>query len=236
MRSHSLVIVCTIAAHTLSAGDFEIVDVLGDAIKAEDVDYVLAVSYDDDDFIDDVEGEVVEPSIKHTDIDKSKTTSGLRAMFTDDKEEEAVKAKMRKTFIAKLRADGVTVTKRKSEVLKANFYLVKVPFERLCVEAERASLFLPLKTLKVQDPEPGFFHNIAKHFVTDNEVDYVAMAFTVEKKAYFKGIEHPETFFRTSYRHLLAYDILCNSNIAPESTVQQHNPFVGLEFLLNMVC
>ena len=219
----------------MPTGEFEIVEVLGDAIAPEDVDYVLAVSYSDDDFVDDVDGEVIEPTIKHADIDKSKSASGLRAMFTDDKAEEEIKAKMRKTFIAKLRADGVQVTKRKSEILKVNFYLIKVPFERLCVEAERAALFLPLKTLKVHDPEPGFFDGITKRFVTDNEVDYVATAFTVEKKAYFKGIEKPDTFFRTSYRQLLAYDILCNSNIAPESTAQQHNPFVGLEFLLNMV-
>eukprot|EP00042_Codosiga_hollandica_P018753 m.55709 g.55709 ORF g.55709 m.55709 type:complete len:749 (+) comp48907_c0_seq1:180-2426(+) len=148
-------------------------------------------------------------------------------------EREELQMKLRHVYEARMRAEGLLVTVVPS-ALDANveFVCIRVPFKRLCAEAEKTALFMPLATLH-QDPFPEtLYERLTRPLVTDQVDDYLAMAFEQQHAKYFLGIDNEETFFRTSYRRLLAYEILATMNIAPESSEDITFPAVALEFLL----
>ncbi|XP_048243389.1 anoctamin-4-like isoform X2 [Haliotis rufescens] len=89
------------------------------------------------------------------------------------------------------------------------------PFKRLCAEAERVKLQMPLKDCgidaKVNQNRLSAW--IERHFETDDEVDYVSATFLMDSIHVFENHEDPTVFFRPSLRSLLCHHMLINLDI-----------------------
>lgn len=58
-------------------------------------------------------------------------------------------AKFRDTFLQRMGAEGLQVRVEESESMDCTFYFVRATFDRLCQEAEKTKLSMPLKTLRI---------------------------------------------------------------------------------------
>uniref|UniRef100_A0A914W972 Anoctamin n=1 Tax=Plectus sambesii TaxID=2011161 RepID=A0A914W972_9BILA len=90
-----------------------------------------------------------------------------------------------------------------------SFVKIFCPFDRLCYEAEKMGLEMPLKGCEIRELESsGFLAWIWKYFVTDNEVDFVSGPFATDKLYLFEGFENELTLFRSGLRSLLVHNLL----------------------------
>ncbi|XP_071087079.1 anoctamin-7-like [Haliotis cracherodii] len=89
------------------------------------------------------------------------------------------------------------------------------PFKRLCAEAERVKLQMPLKDcgIDAKVSQNRLSAWIERHFETDNEVDYVSATFLMDSIHVFENHEDPTVFFRPSLRSLLCHHMLINLDI-----------------------
>ncbi|ESO89426.1 hypothetical protein LOTGIDRAFT_234280 [Lottia gigantea] len=92
------------------------------------------------------------------------------------------------------------------------------PFKRLCYEAEKVKLEMPLKDCgNPEEPESGCIGKfIERHLETDNEVDFVSSQFYMDKIEMYQNHQDPSNFFRPSLRSLLVNHILINLDIRTE--------------------
>ncbi|XP_055895106.1 anoctamin-4-like isoform X2 [Biomphalaria glabrata] len=134
-----------------------------------------------------------------------------------NKIEQEKKANYRQRFEEKLKKEGFTIDEYEAH----DHVYVKLycPFKRLCKEAERVKLEMPLKDCKIPEPPPvGFIQKFAdKYLETDGDIaDFVSAPFRMSKIHLFDGHEDPGNFFRPSIRSLLVHHILINIDIASE--------------------
>jgi len=125
------------------------------------------------------------------------------------------------------------------------FVKLHCSFKRLCVEAERCNIEMPLKKLESEalkkkmskrimiginegwltneddDPQGCIGRIQEKYFETDGDVvDYVSCAFNMNKIDKYENWEDPTNFFRPSLRSLLVYHILINIDIRNQAELE----------------
>ncbi|KAK2168459.1 hypothetical protein NP493_1230g00018 [Ridgeia piscesae] len=111
----------------------------------------------------------------------------------------------RQSFIAALLEEGVIIQKD----INANEILLKlhVPFQKLCEEAERIKLEMPLAGSADSEGKLKYLctdsEGKLKYLCTDSEVDFVTAPFEIRRMYVFKGYENPDTFFRPALRYYL---------------------------------
>ncbi|VDM48588.1 unnamed protein product [Toxocara canis] len=93
------------------------------------------------------------------------------------------------------------------------FVTISAPFERLCREAERCGLNMPLKGIAVEATQPTCCVLLSKYFITDNEADYLCEPFQKKLGSLYVDYEEPLKFFRTALRSLLVHQILLEIDI-----------------------
>jgi hypothetical protein len=127
--------------------------------------------------------------------------------------EECLKARSR--FRQLVEAEGIEITE---EISRGDdnhnvYLLLHTPFWRLCVEAERVGLKMPLKNCINYDDDDVCtccVETFEHHLRTDDEDDYVSAQFRVDKLHLYKDGDNADLFFRPSVRSLLTYMILIN--------------------------
>lgn len=138
----------------------------------------------------------------------------------------------RQKFENKLLKEGFLIDK---EVCAGKvFKILSCPFKRLCMEAEKVKLQLPLsqgELVKVNSSN-CFERFIEKYFVTDDEVDFVGAPFVMEKIHWFHCYEDPSQFFRPGLRSLLTHLILISTEYRDEKERSDEGDLQGLLHLL----
>ncbi|XP_055959025.1 anoctamin-4 isoform X2 [Patella vulgata] len=123
----------------------------------------------------------------------------------------------RELFEDNLRDEGFSI--QETEIGNLIYKKLHCPFKRLCVEAERVKLEMPLKDCDIPDTDNygciGRF--IERHFDTDNEVDYVSSQFYMDSIDMYQHHTDPSNFFRPALRSALVYHILINMDIRTET-------------------
>ncbi|XP_059169358.1 anoctamin-7-like isoform X2 [Physella acuta] len=123
---------------------------------------------------------------------------------------------------------------QKTTIKENVFVKLHCSFKRLCYEAEKVKLEMPLKDCRIPEGEPhsilGRF--IADHLETDGEVsDFVSTPFRMSKVDRFDKYEDPENFFRPALRSLLVDHILSNIDISESEAKKKEDagvePSVG---------
>lgn len=138
----------------------------------------------------------------------------------------------RQKFESKLLKEGFLIDK---EVYAGKvFKLLSCPFKRLCMEAEKVKLQLPLSQGEIVKPNINKCCEkfIEKYFVTDDEVDFVSAPFVMEKIHWFHCYEDPSQFFRPSLRSLLTHLILISTEYRDEKERSEEGDLQGLLYLL----
>ncbi|KAL5011371.1 hypothetical protein ScPMuIL_009922 [Solemya velum] len=134
----------------------------------------------------------------------------------DDRRELEYKENMRERFEEALRREGflIQVDSIEDDVYKK----LHCPFRRLCVEAEKVKMEMPLKGLMIKEEEPkGFLEKFVKDkFITDIDVDFVSAPFMMKRIHWYHNYENMTDFFSPSIRSLLVHHILINLDIRTE--------------------
>ncbi|XP_038055493.1 anoctamin-4-like isoform X2 [Patiria miniata] len=135
--------------------------------------------------------------------------------FKDDDDIEDFKKRneLRRRFHHAAREqEGLEIRER--DMGEKIYVLIHCPFSRMCHEAEDVNLEMPLEGAAIPKKEPsGCFDKLKALFITDNEVDFISAPFVVQKRAVFKGIDKPDTFFSPALRSLLVHNILINIDV-----------------------
>ncbi|KAL5011379.1 hypothetical protein ScPMuIL_009930 [Solemya velum] len=150
------------------------------------------------------------------------TRSSLK---TDDKKKIAEfeeRERVREIFEEELVDEGITLeTEEHPDVI---FKLLHCPFKRLCAEAEKVKLEMPLKGCKNYTDTPSRVRDfIDEYFETDKEVDFVSAPFLMDRIHLYEKYENPTIFFRQAQRSLLTYHILINSDIKGKLDYQRES-------------
>ncbi|XP_064481991.1 anoctamin-4-like [Ornithodoros turicata] len=98
------------------------------------------------------------------------------------------------------------------------FVKVHCPFERLCQEAERVRLDLPLDGLIIEGQEDGedqqwIHEKVAKIFDMGVDTSTISAPFQCRCRDWFIGLADRETFFRSALRCLLTHHVLIHIDI-----------------------
>lgn len=158
----------------------------------------------------------------------------------DDQIKFQKQQELRHKFQAALLAEGVLIQR---DVIGENVMLkLHVPFQRLCEEAEKTKLEMPLSGCEIYDEDENASRNCwnrveEKYFETDDEVDFVTAPFEMDKMYVFKGFENPDTFFRSALRYYLINHMLINIDITDpndKDTYVDDDPMAkkGLPYLI----
>ncbi|XP_043975776.1 anoctamin-7-like [Gambusia affinis] len=132
----------------------------------------------------------------------------------------AIQRKWREQFLSRLKQVGLLQEQR--EVVKAkkriHFVLLSAPWRVLCYFAEEINLKVPLEV--VTDP----MTNWSEHFlsklslpnplaqnVPNPPLEYFTCQFKSHKLERFLGSDNKETFFKTTQRHQVLYEILART-------------------------
>ncbi|XP_012944219.2 anoctamin-5 [Aplysia californica] len=120
----------------------------------------------------------------------------------------------RERFKSLLEKEGFSI---QSDTVGEHVYIkLHCPFKRLCVEAEKVRLEMPLKDMTIPEGKPMNFLDkfVDRHLDTDKDVlDYVSSQFIMNKVHLYEGWEDPTHFFRPSIRSFLVHHILINLDI-----------------------
>ncbi|CAI9732201.1 anoctamin-4-like isoform X2 [Octopus vulgaris] len=142
----------------------------------------------------------------------------------------------RQKFECKLLEEGFHIDK---EVINGNVYkIIRCSFKRLCVEAERVRLQMPLSQGKLEnfDDQNCLTTALYNYFATDDTIDYVSAPFIMEKIHWFYCYEDPSQFFRPALRSLLTHLILISLDYRDEKshseTDHSEKDLRGLLYLL----
>ncbi|XP_039176480.1 anoctamin-7 isoform X5 [Crotalus tigris] len=144
----------------------------------------------------------------------------------------------REKFLHKLQMKGISIEKHAAQHTKkvVHYILLSAPWSVLCYYAEDLRLRVPLQAMPI-DPEVNWSHRILMKLgipnllyddVPDIPLDNYTCHFKANKLRWFRGSDDHETFFSSTQRHRILYEIL--------STISYGNPNagqVGIERLLN---
>lgn len=144
--------------------------------------------------------------------------------------------KWRASFLKKLRRSGLLLEQK--EVLrmkeKVCFVLLSAPWSVLCYYAEEISLRVPLQ--EVNAPITNWSAQVLSQLSLSNPLsqdvpnhppDYYTCQFRTNKLQRFLGHDNRETFFKTTQRHQVLYEILART---PYGSVKRGE--VGIDRLL----
>ncbi|XP_059187790.1 anoctamin-7 [Centropristis striata] len=145
--------------------------------------------------------------------------------------------KWRETFLKKLKHSGLLQEQR--EVLQTKtkicFVLLSAPWSVLCYYAEEISLRVPLQV--VSAPITNWSAQVLSQLSLPNPLfqdvpnpppDYYTCQFRTNKMERFLGSDNKETFFKTTQRHQVLYEILART---PYGSLKRGE--VGIDRLLS---
>ncbi|XP_030431862.1 anoctamin-7 [Gopherus evgoodei] len=143
----------------------------------------------------------------------------------------------RKKFLNKLQAAGICIEKHmvQDEKKVVHYVLLNAPWSVLCYYAEDLRLRLPLQALPNQ--ASNWSDRVAKQLgvpsllheeVPNLPMDYYTCHFKVNKLAWFLGSNEQDTFFSSTQRHRILYEILATT---PYGHLKQGE--VGVDRLLS---
>ncbi|KAM7398722.1 hypothetical protein PAMP_018039 [Pampus punctatissimus] len=145
--------------------------------------------------------------------------------------------KWREEFLSRLKRCGLLQEQREVVQLKTRicFILLSAPWSVLCYYAEEISLRVPLQV--VNTPNPNWSEQMLQKLSIPNPLmqdvpnsppDYYTCQFRTNKLQRFLGSEDTETFFKTTQRHQVLYEILART---PYGSVKKGR--VGIDRLLS---
>ncbi|XP_039345620.1 anoctamin-7 isoform X2 [Mauremys reevesii] len=148
-----------------------------------------------------------------------------------------VRKTWRKKFLNKLQATGICIEKHvvQDEKKVVHYVLLNAPWSVLCYYAEDLRLRLPLQALPNQ--ASNWSDRVAKQLgvpsllheeVPNLPLDYYTCHFKVNKLAWFLGSNEQDTFFSSTQRHRILYEILATT---PYGHLKQGE--VGVDRLLS---
>nr|XP_060623941.1 anoctamin-7 [Anolis sagrei ordinatus] len=144
----------------------------------------------------------------------------------------------RERFLNKLQMAGLKMEKHVSQNTKklVHFILLSAPWSVLCYYAEDLRLRVPLQVVPNQDVS-NWSHRILMKLgipnllydeVPDFPVDYYTCHFMANKLHRFLGSNNQETFFSSTQRHRILYEILATTSYGDPKTGE-----VGIERLMS---
>ncbi|XP_062274505.1 anoctamin-7 [Scomber scombrus] len=145
--------------------------------------------------------------------------------------------KWREEFLNKLKRSGLLMEQREvlQQKMRIYFVLLSAPWSVLCYYAEEISLRVPLQVVNApnlhwseQVLEQLSFPNPLRQDVPNPPPYYYTCQFRANKLERFLGTENPETFFKTTQRHQVLYEILART---PYGSVKKGR--VGIDRLLS---
>ncbi|KAM6198642.1 LOW QUALITY PROTEIN: anoctamin-7 [Sarcoramphus papa] len=126
----------------------------------------------------------------------------------------------RKKFLDKLYAAGIHMEKHMTHVEKkvVHYLLLSVPWSVLCYYAEELQLRVPLQVLPRQTSNWSAsvlrrlgIPNLMAQEVPNLPLDYYTCPFKANKLRWFLGSDEQDTFFSTTQRHRILYEILATT-------------------------
>uniref|UniRef100_A0A8C8J1P2 Anoctamin n=1 Tax=Oncorhynchus tshawytscha TaxID=74940 RepID=A0A8C8J1P2_ONCTS len=143
--------------------------------------------------------------------------------------------KWREDFLSRLQAAGIDQEMVSEAKKKISYVLLSAPWSVLCYYAEEISLRVPLQMVTT----PNFnwsermlekikIPNLMSQDVPSMPPDYYTCQFRTNKLERFLGSENKETFFKTTQRHQVLYEILART---PYGALKRGE--VGIERLLS---
>lgn len=130
--------------------------------------------------------------------------------------EEELRDTARRKFLEAMEAEGIDVLTE--EIAGKILLKLHTPFWRLCKEAQKERIEMPLQGQKSEyDSDEGecdcWVNFEEKYLETDKQEDFISTALKVDKIDLFQGYDDADTFFRPSIRSLLTYLILVRIDI-----------------------
>ncbi|XP_023207710.1 anoctamin-7-like isoform X2 [Xiphophorus maculatus] len=161
----------------------------------------------------------------------------LRGANENDTGNSATQKKWREQFLSRLRQVGLLQEQRVvSQVRrKIHFVLLSAPWNVLCYYAEEISLRAPLQvvTIPITNWSERFLSKLSlssplSQNVPNQPPDYYTCQFRTNKLERFLGSDNKETFFKTTQRHKVLYEILART---PYGSVNRGE--VGIDRLIS---
>ncbi|XP_064311905.1 anoctamin-7 [Phalacrocorax carbo] len=143
----------------------------------------------------------------------------------------------RKKFLDKLHAAGIRMEKHMTRVEKkvVHYLLLSAPWSVLCYYAEELQLRVPLQALPRQTSNWSAsvlqqlgIPNLMAQEVPNLPLDYYTCPFKANKLRWFLGSDEQDTFFSTTQRHQILYEILATTQYGHSRERE-----VGVDQLLN---
>nr|XP_028586804.1 anoctamin-7 [Podarcis muralis]XP_028586805.1 anoctamin-7 [Podarcis muralis] len=145
----------------------------------------------------------------------------------------------RENFLKKLQKKGIRMEKHVAQNARklVHFILLSAPWSVLCYYAEDLRLRVPLQVVPNIQAVANWSHrllvklgipNMLYDEVPNFPLDYYTCHFKANKLPWFLGSEHHDTFFNTTQRHRILYEILATTSYGNPKAGQ-----VGIERLLN---
>ncbi|XP_064610213.1 anoctamin-4-like isoform X2 [Liolophura sinensis] len=127
----------------------------------------------------------------------------------------------RSQFEVACKAEGLRI--QKDIVGNMVYTKLHTPFKRMCLEAERINMEMPLRGCEIYDDGPSSSCSlwVEKHFETDDEVDFVSAPFLMDRIHLYQGYEDPSNFFRPAQRSWLTHTILINMDMRKCATQRE---------------
>ncbi|NXQ94870.1 ANO7 protein, partial [Sagittarius serpentarius] len=126
----------------------------------------------------------------------------------------------RKKFLDELHAAGIHMEKHMTRVEKkvVHYLLLSAPWSVLCYYAEELQLRVPLQALSRQTANWSAsmlqrlgIPNLMAQEVPNLPLDYYTCPFKANKLRWFLGSDEQDTFFSTTQRHQILYEILATT-------------------------
>lgn len=145
--------------------------------------------------------------------------------------------KWREAFLSKLQAAGIQQERKEVDQAKKKIWyvLLSAPWSVLCYYAEEVSLRVPLQVVTASNQnwsetmlEKLSVPNLMSQDVPNMPPDYYTCQFRTNKLERFLGHENKDTFFKTTQRHQVLYEILART---PYGVVKRGE--VGIDRLLS---
>lgn len=142
----------------------------------------------------------------------------------------------RETFLEKLRLAGLHVDQHdvQDEATAVHYILLRAPWAVLCYYAEDLRLKLPLQELPNQASNWSAtllewlgIPNILLEHVPDTPPEYYSCQFKASKLQWFLGSDNQDTFFTSTKRHQILFEILAKTQYGHEK-----KGFFGIDQLL----
>ncbi|NXE84125.1 ANO7 protein, partial [Cochlearius cochlearius] len=136
------------------------------------------------------------------------------------RERAAIHRTWRKRFLDKLLAAGIRMEKHmtRAEKVVVHYLLLSAPWSVLCYYAEELQLRVPLQALPMQTSSWSAsvlrrlgVPNLMAQEVPNLPLGYYTCPFRANKLRWFLGSNEPDTFFSTTQRHQILYEILATT-------------------------